>query len=29
MMGDLGDIIDACAIADQTAKLEAASWKSE
>jgi len=29
MMGDLGDIFDACAIADQTAKLEAASWKSE
>lgn len=25
MMGDLGDIIDACAIADQTAKLEAAA----
>ncbi len=29
MMGDLGDIIDACAIADQTAKLEAASGKAE
>ena len=29
MMGDLGDIIDACAIADQTAKLEAAAWKTE
>ena len=27
MMGDLGHIIDALAIADQTAKLEAASWK--
>jgi peptide chain release factor 1 len=27
MMGDLTDIIDACAIADQTAKLEAAAGK--
>lgn len=29
MMGDLTDILDACAIADQTAKLEAAAGKSE
>ncbi len=27
MMGDLGDIIDALAIADQTAKLEKAAWQ--